>query len=535
MRCGEMEWNPGCRQRSTRSPRVPMSASGLDTGSRADSVVNDNADSTMVASFASRSRTLQGEDRVTLNSVGVDIGSATTHVMFSALTLERSNTRYVITDRRTLYCSPVELTPYVSGELIDAERLSRLIDSHYQAASLSPEDVDTGVLILTGTAALQRNARSIGTAVAGEAGKFVAMSAGDNLESILGAHGSGAVARSLGGRRVLHVDIGGGTTKLSLCDDGTVQQVAALDVGARLVVLDKQRTVIRFERTVDALCTQLGLTVEIGSTFTAEDSQRLCAAMIDHVSAAMSGGTPVGSPVSLMRTGPLRDASDIDEIALSGGVSEYFYGVESQTFGDLGPGLAAAFADRLSTRGISVAPRGGGIRATVLGASQFGVQVSGATIYLTDADGESVKNLRVIVPRFDLSGDVVVEAATQAVSEALSRLDLLDGSAPVAVFVRWAGSASYDRLRAFCAGVVAGLEPVIANGYPIVLIADQDVGGVIGLHLRQHAETTTVVSIDGIDVGELDFVDIGELIDGAGAVPVTIKSLAFPSRAKEQA
>jgi ethanolamine utilization protein EutA len=37
-----------------------------------------------------------------------------------------------------------------------------------------------------------------------------------------------------------------------------------------------------------------------------------------------------------------------------------------------------------------------------------------------------------------------------------------------------------------------------------------------------------VISIDGIDLREFDYVDIGEILPASGAVPVVIKSLVFP-------
>ena len=77
---------------------------------------------------------------------------------------------------------------------------------------------------------------------------MVAVSAGDSLESVMAAYGSGAVARSIrSGAPVMNIDVGGGTAKIAVCTDGKVIDVTALDVGARLVVLDDARRIVRLE------------------------------------------------------------------------------------------------------------------------------------------------------------------------------------------------------------------------------------------------------------------------------------------------
>ena len=82
-------------------------------------------------------------------------------------------------------------------------------------------DVDSGAVILTGEAIKRKNAQAIDELFAAEAGKFVCATAGHKLECTLAAHGAGAVKLSQErGECLLHVDIGGGTTKLALIDNG---------------------------------------------------------------------------------------------------------------------------------------------------------------------------------------------------------------------------------------------------------------------------------------------------------------------------
>src|SRR5262245_48938235 len=147
--------------------------------------------------FSSTGRTLAEEDEICVLSVGVDIGSSTSHLVFSRIVLERLDSRYVVTERETFYQSDILLTPYAAEETIDAAALGAFIAQQYADAKVDPDEIDTGALILTGVAVRRSNARAIGELFAKQAGKLVAVSAGDSLETVMAAYGSGAAARSI--------------------------------------------------------------------------------------------------------------------------------------------------------------------------------------------------------------------------------------------------------------------------------------------------------------------------------------------------
>ena len=173
--------------------------------------------------FSSTGRSLEGEDQICILSVGVDIGSSTSHLVFSRIVLERLDSRYVVTERETFYQSDILLTPYASADTIDADALGAFLEKQYENALVDPDEIDAGALILTGVAVRRSNARRIGELFARQAGKLVAVSAGDNLETVMAAYGSGAVARSIrDGAPVMNVDVGGGTSKIAVCRDGAV-------------------------------------------------------------------------------------------------------------------------------------------------------------------------------------------------------------------------------------------------------------------------------------------------------------------------
>src|SRR5947209_14860789 len=173
--------------------------------------------------FSNTGRTFGEEDELCVLSVGVDIGSSTSHLVFSRIVLERLDSRYVVTERETFYQSDILLTPYTSEDAIDADALGAFFEKQYENALVDPDEIDAGALILTGVAVRRSNARRIGELFARQAGKMVAVSAGDSLEAVMAAHGSGAVARSVGQDcAVMNIDVGGGTSKIAMCVDERV-------------------------------------------------------------------------------------------------------------------------------------------------------------------------------------------------------------------------------------------------------------------------------------------------------------------------
>src|SRR5947207_10371436 len=230
--------------------------------------------------FSSTGRSLVEHDEVVVLIVGVDIGSSTSHLVFSRIVLERLDSRYVVTQRETFYQSDILLTPYSTGEEIDSAALGAFIEQQYKDAKVDPDEIDTGALILTGVAVRRRNARKIGELFAAQAGKMVAVSAGDNLETVMAAYGSGAVATSIRDKAtVMNADIGGGTSKIAVCRDGQVIDLTAVDVGARLVCMDESGTIERVEEAGRRIGAELGIKVELGAKLSAEHARALAACM----------------------------------------------------------------------------------------------------------------------------------------------------------------------------------------------------------------------------------------------------------------
>jgi ethanolamine utilization protein EutA len=217
-------------------------------------------------------------------------------------------------------------------------------------------------------------------------------------------------------------------------------------------------------------------------------------------------------------------------VVFSGGVSEFIYNKSKKTFGDLGPLMATAIRARLPDLGAEVLEPRAGIRATVIGASQYTAQVSGSTIYISSLDAVPVRNMPVVRPEITFAEEIDPAAVRAAVKRSLQRFDLHEAEMPVALMLEWEGSATFHRLNSLCHGIIEGLNRNLRSGNPVVLVSRGDVGGLLGIHMKEELRVTNpIISIDGIRLSEFDFVDIGNFIPSSGAVPVIIKSLVFPS------
>lgn len=475
-------------------------------------------------------------DHIELTTVGIDIGSSTSHLIFSRLKLRRLgqqlSSRYVIVSREALHRSPILLTPYSADYTINAERLQQFIHDSYAAAGLLPRDVDTGAIILTGEAVKRTNAQAIAELFASEAGKFVCASAGHNLEAVMAAHGSGAVAlsREVAGP-VLNVDVGGGTSKLALCVDGEVLETSSMAVGGRLIAFDDDGRIMRIEPSARMAADAVGVDPRLNQPLSEADARAIAETFADCLFQAIRREPLSALAASLMVTPVLANTDPVVAVTFSGGVSEYIYERERESFGDLSLQLSAAIRDRIDAGLLPAELRETGehIRATVIGASQFTVQVSGNTVSISNPEILPIHNLQVLYPRLPRRESIAPQEVSQAIAESFVRFDLEEGAQPVALALDWNGVPSYPQLRGLADGVAAGLPKTIAAGLPVVLVFHYDFGALIGRILREEIGICNeVISIDSVTVKDFDYIDIGSVIEPSRAVPVVIKSLVFP-------
>ena len=478
-------------------------------------------------------RAIREQEVLELRTVGIDIGSSTSHLLFASVKLERQSqglsSRFVVVERRIVWRSPIILTPFLPDGMIDAKELEHFIQHAYQDAGFRRGDIDSGAVILTGEAIKRKNARAIDEIFAKESGKFVCATAGHKLECILAAHGSGASAlsRRRGGIG-LHVDIGGGTTKLALIKKGEIFSVAAFAVGGRLLAQDASGAWTRIDDSAQLVAKELGIEATPAS-FASESnreavSQRLAVLLVDQI---LDGASDeLGRVLEL--TVPLSRDVKPDFVSFSGGVGEYIFGHETRTHGDIAKSLADNVVKQIKSRlKIPVVEPGECIRATVIGASQFTVQVSGKTIYLPSPEVLPVHNVPVVHLGGPIEDDISSDAIAAAFAKSADLLDLAP-SAKLALAFTWTGEPNYARLAAMARGIMKFAAPTGHRSEMLVLMIDGDIARSLGRILEKELHLDgQIVSVDGVQLKELDFVDIGELLDPPGVVPVVIKSLLF--------
>jgi ethanolamine utilization protein EutA len=476
------------------------------------------------------------QDHVSLTSVGMDIGSAGTQLIFSRIHLRRLgedlSSRYAIVSRETLYQSPVALTPYHDQERINEEALADIIDDAYTKAGLHPDQIDSGVVILTGEALRRRNAQAISELLAENGGEFVCTAAGHHLEAMLAAYGSGAARVSHDeGKRILNVDIGGGTTKLAVVEGGRIEAMAAVHIGGRLQVVDEAERIVRLDPAGRYHAAQAGFSWNLGDRAAHAHMARVAEWMADALIAAIRKRPLPHAVEHLYLTDPIADLGRIDGVMFSGGVAEYVYGREPREFCDLGKLLGEAIARRLREGALPwpLLPPHECIRATAVGASEYSVQLSGNTIYISSpGDLLPRKNLQVLQPPYVCREQIVPEELARAIRGHFTAFDLEEGASEVALAFRWAGAPSHPRIAAFARGIAAGLPRTLASGKPLYLVLDGDIAQTLGAILREELKIANeILVIDGVTLWDLDYIDLGRIRLPSHTVPVTIKSLVF--------
>jgi len=477
-------------------------------------------------------------ERISLTSVGIDIGSSTSHLIFSRLILRRQgislSSRFVVIKREIVYESPIMLTPYLDKTTIDTDQLNDFIHEAYSRAGLTRNDIDTGALIVTGEAAKKKNAEAIAALFSEEAGKFVCATAGHNLEAMLAAFGSGAVTVSGDDAELtcMNVDIGGGTSKIAVTQGGEVVDTAALEVGARLVALDENQRINRLEDAGARIGKAAGLELGLGDALGEDEKERMAQILSSCLAEVLRRGELSPLTQELMLTPELSFKGRIDVIQFSGGVSEYIYGHETADKGDLGNYVGRHIRERaveLATQeSWKLKEPDVRIRATVIGASQYTVQVSGNTIFLSDEALLPLRNLQVVTPQFSQTEPLSTEEVRTAVERSLERFDLVEGDRAVALALHWELGPAYPLIHTLATGVIEAMSRHLTEGQPLVLVFDADIAKLVGNIIDKEIRPGTgVVSIDGIDLKDFDFVDIGAELPEAKAVPVVIKSLIF--------
>ena len=474
-----------------------------------------------------------GINTIKLRSVGIDVGSSTSHLVFSNLVLVRDemspSRRFKIERREVIYEGRIIDTPLHDNDTIDIDRLIAFVRDECRRAGIDPEEIDTGAVIITGETAKKRNAREIVESLSKDTGKFVAATAGPNFESLLAAMGSGATTRSKDMQKtILSCDIGGGTANMAISVNGEVVSTSCISVGGRLLAINSDGTIRKLDRPARKIMQHIGLTYDVGDRIPKADMGKIASCMADVLMEVLTGPAVTLLAKQLMTSPSLDFQHEIDEYSFSGGVAELIYGPPSD-YGDMGGMLAEKLMALFPDLKAPVVEPVNKIRATVIGAGAYSLSISGCSGFMDEKLTFPLKNipvLRVDVERSKLS----VEHVVSQVNLAYKRFDLHEGEETVALYFKDPVQASYPRLELFAKSIEAALVNSIQKKIPIILIFEKDVACSVGNVIqRETGLKTNLLSLDELLLEDGEWIDIGAPLVHRQVFPVTVKSLVFHS------
>lgn len=464
-----------------------------------------------------------------LLSVGIDIGTSTTQLVLSKLTLlNRANPfsipRIEIADKEVIYRSEVHFTPLLDERTIDAQGVREVVGKEYRASGYDKGQVQTGAVIITGETARKENARQVLESLSGFAGDFVVATAGPDLESILAARGAGADEYSKEHRcRLLHFDIGGGTSNLALYDRGELVATGCFDVGGRLIKVDREQVVTYISPKLRQLFPQL----KTGWRITQVDLAPIVGALVRALeqAAGLTGGT---DRLEQFRTEGTQWSAPqgVTHLSFSGGVADCMFEPPETEFvyGDIGVLLGKAIMNSSALRQLKIIRGAETIRATVVGAGAHATDVSGSTIYYRGVSFPQ-KNIPILkLTRAEEDADERALAA--AIEDKLRWYADEGGLSQIALGLRGWNGPSYGRVQSLARAVVRGLEPLRRGGFFPIVVVEQDMAKALGQALGALVEGP-LLSLDGIGVENGDYIDIGAPVAGGAVLPVVIKTLVF--------
>lgn len=469
-------------------------------------------------------------------SVGIDIGTSTTQLVLSMLTIENMASnftvpRIVIVDKRVIYKSAIIFTPILEDNRIDMEKIESFVEQQYAAAGIQKEEIQTGAVIITGETARRENANEVLRALSGFAGDFVVATAGPDLESIIAAKGAGVHNYSQEhSTSVINIDIGGGTSNLAFVHNGEVVDTGCLDLGGRLVKVERQTKEITYiSPKIQELIDIKKLSIRLGDTATEDKLAPLIEEMVQLVKESV--GMEVHSPFyerCITHKG-LKRNQNAKCISFTGGVADSIYNdYEGDPFlyGDIGIMFGAAIRQSSILKNFTLVRPDETIRATVVGAGSHTTEISGSTITYT-GDFFPIKN----IPVLKLTSDderLAPEEFGERMREKLEWFKVDGRLEHVAIALRGKQSPTFKEIEKLGTGLALGMAELMSKESPIIIITEEDIGKVLGQTLfSQTGNEEKVICLDGIKVENGDYIDIGKPIANGKVLPVVIKTLVF--------
>lgn len=476
----------------------------------------------------------------TLISVGIDVGTTTTQVIFSNITIENMSSgarvpEFKIVGKEIFYKGKIHFTPLRSNTEIDETALKEIIEREYKNAGINPDDIDSGAVIITGETARKENAQNISKVLSGYAGEFVVATAGPDLEGIIAGKGSGAAKLSYENNDIVaNFDIGGGTTNIAVFSQGEPIDTTCLDIGGRLLRFDKSGLVEYISPKLADICKEINVSLEKGKRYPDEVIRKICRYMAE-ILLEVSGARPRSRLLELTlspKSTALRLDYKIDRVSFTGGVADYIYNNQAETdlykFGDIGILLGYEIKAILNEFASKVIMPEETIMATVVGAGTQTMDISGSTISYSQSATLPLKNIPIIEIT-EKEERVNEEELEKTIMAKLQWYCLETQKQKVALFLKGERNVSFEKVTSLSKVIAKVWEEFYPHGEEVIVVIENDMAKVLGQSISRKLSNKQreVVCIDGIKVSSGDYIDIGKPIGNGSVLPVVIKTLVF--------
>ncbi len=428
----------------------------------------------------------------------------------------------IIEGKEIIYKSPIVFTPLLDEVTIDFLKVKAIVSEALNASGVKKEDISTGAVIITGETARKENAIEVSKNLSEYLGDFVVATAGPKLESLLAGYGSGAadMSKSLN-RRIINLDIGGGTTNVAIFNCNKCEQTFALDIGGRLIKFNDAGEVIYVSKRIEFLIKKLGISIKIGKRVELEALESICKKLAQSLLEVCCLKEMCEDTKRLFISEGF-ESFKADYISFSGGIGEYIGKAREEIsvkailkHNDIGPLLGCCISKEFEKYREKLLSPKEKIRATVIGAGNHSLTISGSTITF-DKAAMPLKNIPIIKP-FEKE-----EKLSEIYTQGMKKLDMYEDTA-IAVSLIGPKSPSYEEIKLIGNEIIKLFEEI--NG-PIIVVLENDfakaLGQIISLNLK---EKRSVICIDKISTNNGDYIDIGLPI--GNAIPVVIKTLIY--------